>query len=292
MQIQTKQLLKVNKTQQVILFQSPASRAITVGFIQKNGKKQTFIPGRLNFGADRMQDTLAAMNQTLQTSPIKKILKKYKLTQISTVTVIREALAYHLPLALHQAGIKHHYGDAFVGATHNKKNKTITTDYSYENLEGLCPNGLWIVADSICMGRNLFATMTSLLKKHRPKELLYICPIASKRGIEYIGSISKKRNIPTTFVAWGALFGVGDNLYDMPWGHKDTIALDERDRELFVQMYGPKLCVGGDFGNCYFSPSIAKKFYDDQLKEHHISPRIPKIQDVFTQFTREDLLTR
>jgi len=292
MRTQTKLLAPANRTQSILVFQSPYSRALNIGFIQKKGKKEIFVPGRLNFGTTRMEHTMHAMTQTLETPFMKKIIKKYKPSQISTVTVIREALAYHLPLALAQSGVKNYYGDAFVGATHNKKNKTITTDYAYENLEGLTPNGLWIIADSICMGRNLHATMTSLLQKFHPKEIVYLCPIASRRGIAYIGALSKKKRIPTSFVAWGALFGVGENLYDMPWGHPDTIALDKRDQELFIRMYADKLCVGGDFGNCYFSPTVANNFYDAQLQEHHITPHVPKVNDVRKIYTSEEILSR
>lgn len=286
--IQTKQLPPTSYNQPILLFQSKYSRALNVGYIENN----TFIPGRLFFGPGRMADTVQAMEQIFSLSEFQKILKKFDPMELSTVTVIREALAYNLPQALFASGIKNYFGDAYVGATHKKGNGPITTEYGYENTEGLTPNGLWIIADSICMGRNLQATMHSLLARYTPKEIVFVCPIASRRGIEIIGKITAEKNIPTSFFAWGALYGVGENLYDMPWGHPDTEILDARDRDVFVDMYGPKLCVGGDFGNDYFSRTIAMQLYKDQLAEHSIAPKIPILQEIEKIYTPEEILRK
>lgn len=286
--VQTKSLKPTSYNQSILLFQSKYSRALNVGFIQ--GK--TFIPGRLHFGTARMADTLDAMQQTFSLPQFQQILKKFDPIHISTVTVIREALAYQLPQALHNTGTQNYFGDAFVGATHKKDNGPITTLYGYENTEGLVPDGLWIIGDSICMGRNLEATINSLLEKYTPKEIIFVCPIASRIGIEKIGKITAEKNIPTSFFAWGALFGVGENLYDMPWGHPDTESLDERDQKVFVDMYNDTLCVGGDFGNDYFSPTIAKAFYDQQIQELGITPKIPDTEAIQKIYTSEEILVR
>lgn len=273
----------------IYLFQSPESRAINVGFIEK-GK---FIPGRLHYGIQRMLDTHIATTQSLQTPQIQKILKKYPSQKISTLVIMREAVACNVPLALFKAGIQDHYGDAFIGATHIKSKTGITAKYSYENTEGLVKDGLWIAVDSICMGRSFIPTLTSLFSKgFLPKEIIFICPICSRRGIETFTPLLKKHKIKATFLAWGALFGVGENLYDMPWGHKDTEVLDQRDYQTFIKMYGPNMCVGGDFGNYYFSPSLAEKLYKEQLKEHHISPKIPRVEEIRKIYHTSEILKR
>lgn len=277
----------------IFVLQSPESRAVTVGFIAKKNGKFSFIPGRLHFGAARMIDTYTATVQSLAQPPIKRILNRYKPESISTITVLRETLACNLPLALSDVGIIRHYGDAYIGASHIKDNGPIRTAYLYENTEGLTPNGLWIIADSICMGRNLVATLESLLIKFTPKEILFICPIVSRIGINNVGAVITKYKIPTTFVAWGALFGVDKKtLYDMPWGHPDTEPLDKRDQDLVVSMYGAKLCMGGDFGNAYYCPSLALDLYKDQLRSASINPKIPTIKQLRTIYKPGEILKR
>ena len=260
--IQFKSFPPSDHNQPIIVLQSPHSRSLNVGFLTKLNGATQFVPGRLNFGPRREDDTYQATIDSLKIRPVSKILKKYKPEEISTVTVLRETLACRLGSALMAVGMENHYGDAFIGATHIKGDGKIRTAYLYENTEGLTQNGLWIIAESFCVGRNLAATMNSLLSKFRPREILFIAPIASRRAINAVGGIIARKNIPTTFVAWGALFGVDEKtLYDMPWGHRDTEPLDSRDREVFISMYGPRLCVGGDFGNNYYGQVLARQLY-------------------------------
>lgn len=278
----------------IIVFQSPQTRAINAGYLRKrrNGTLD-FVPGRLNVGSQRIHDTYQATLQTLALPVVRAVLRRYPPRAISTITVLRETLSCQLPTALAHAGIIGHYGDAFIGARHIKGRGAIRTAYLYENTEGLANGGLWLVADSICIGRNLVATLTSVLRAFHPKELLFLCPIASRRGIDNVGAVIARHRIPTTFVAWGALFGVDEEtLYDMPWGHPDTEALDRRDQQLLVSIFGPKLCVGGDFGNNYFCPSLALKLYEDQLKQHRIRPNMPRVADLRRLYQPGELLTR
>lgn len=277
----------------IFVLQSPESRAVTVGFIAKKNGKFSFIPGRLHFGTPRMVDTYKATVQSLAQPPIKRILKRFKPKSISTITVLRETLSCNLPLALNDVGINRHYGDAYIGASHIKDNGPIRTAYLYENTEGLTKNGLWIIADSICMGRNLVATLDSLLKKFTPKEILFVCPIASRIGINNVGAIIAKHKIPTTFIAWGALFGVDKKtLYDMPWGHPDTEPLDTRDQNFMVSIFGNKLCMGGDFGNAYYCPSLALDLYKDQLRNLSVKPTIPTVKQVLAVYKPGEILVR
>lgn len=278
--------------QPIYVLQSPQTRAINVGFISNNHRKRLFVPGRLHFGTRRMDDTFSGAVQSLSQAPITAILSRYRPKAISTITVMRETLSCNLPLALSSVGISNHFGDAYIGASHVKDDGPIRTAYLYENTEGLTPNGLWIIADSICVGRNLVSTMKSLLRKYSPKEILFICPIASRLGINNVGAIIAKKKIPTTFVAWGALFGVDEKtLYDMPWGHPDSEPLDRRDQDTIVSMYGKNLCAGGDFGNNYYSPSLALRLYHDQLKIHNIKPHIPSVNKILQVYKQNELIS-
>lgn len=273
--------------QPIYLFQSKHSRALLVGYLDH----QTFIPGRLLYGGLREAYTYQATVETLSIDPIKALIQAHQPHTISTITVLRETLSCSLGKALWENGVKDHFGDAFIGATHVKSETGIKTAYLYENIEGLDPNGFWIIADSICMGRNLSETLKQLLSRFAPKGILLIAPLASRRGIETIGQICDQYKIPTTFVAWGGLIGVDEKtLYDMPWGHPDTEPLDTRDQELFVNIFGPKLCVGGDFGNNYYSPTLAKQLYEEQLKEHEITPTYPSIKELMSIYTNEELV--
>jgi uracil phosphoribosyltransferase len=274
--------------QDIYVFQSQYSRALQVGYIEHD----IFVPGRLLFGPLREQFTFEATKQSFKTEIIQSILHTYEPQHISTITLLRETLSCRLGSALWEAGINNHYGDAFIGATHIKGTDEITTAYMYENIEGLNETGLWILADSICMGRNLAKTITELLKKSTPNEILLLAPLASRRGINTLGEITASHNIPTTFFAWGGLIGVSEkNFYDMPWGHPDTEPLDLRDQELFISIYGKDLCIGGDFGNNYYSPTLAKQLYEEQLKEHSIHPSFPTIERLRSIYTLEGLLT-
>ena len=271
----------------IILTQTPISRAINLGYIAKD----KFIPGRLSLGYTRQQHTFLATVESLNLPEIKKILKKYSQNKISTITLLREGLACNLGAALSEVGIKEYYGDVFIGVSHFKKKGEIKAKYFYENVEGLCEGGLWIIAESICKGRNLEKTLISLLKNHQPKEIIFICPIASSIGINKIIQLFKNRKIKVTFVAWGALFGVSEkNLYDMPWGHKDTEPKDSRDQKTFVNIYGELLCVAGDFGNNYYAPYVAEKVYKEQLLEHKISPKIPSVKEILKTYKKEEFL--
>ena len=288
--VRFKQFPPSTHNQPIIVLQSAHSRALNVGYILKKNGEKHFVPCRLNFGYQREENTYKATLESLKIPSVSKILKKYKPKDISTVTVLRETLACRLGSALAGVGVRNHYGDAFIGATHIKGNGQIKTAYLYENTEGLTPNGLWIIGESFCIGRNLAATMKSLLSKFKPKEILFIAPIASRRGINLVGSIIAKKNIPTTFVSWGALFGVSEKtLYDMPWGHPDTEPLDVRDQKLFISMYGPDLCMGGDFGNNYYSPSLAQGLYLKQLKELSIKPIFPTVREILKLYEPDEV---
>jgi len=279
--------------QKIFVLQSSQTRALNVGFMQKFNSKLSFVPARLHFGPLRAEDTFQATVQSLQLPEIKKIIHAYPPDQISTITILRETLACRLGDALVANGITNHFGDAFVGATHIKGDGEIKTAYLYENIEGLAPHGLWILADSICMGRNTCTTLSSLLAKFKPREIIVLAPIASRRGIDIVGSAIARYNIPASFVAWGALFGVDERtLYDMPWGHPDTEPLDRRDQKLVVNMYGPNLCMGGDFGNNYYCPPLAKKLYEEQLKEHKIKPDFPTAYEVLKTYNKDEILIR
>lgn len=277
--------------QPIVILQSAHSRAINIGFLTKRNGVVKFVPGRLNFGSQREDDTYEATIESLKLPLVAKILKKYKPEEISTVTVLRETLACRLGSALSAVGVKNHYGDAFIGATHIKGDGNIRTAYLYENTEGLTPHGLWIIAESFCVGRNLAATMSSLLSKFHPREILFIAPIASRRAINVVGGIIAQKHIPTTYVAWGALFGVDEKtLYDMPWGHPDTEPLDPRDQKVFVSMYGPRLCVGGDFGNNYYGPILARRLYEQQLKKHRIKPQFPTAKKILKLYRPGEII--
>lgn len=282
-----------NSDQPIIALQTPQTRALNVGFIQKNANGEQFIPGRLHLGALRELDTAAATIQSLQLPETQNILAAYKPPLISTVTLMRETLSCHLNSALWQAGIRNHYGDAFIGASHIKGDGDIRTAYLYENIEGLYDGGLWLIADSICMGRNLLATLDSLLTKSHPQEILFICPIASRIGINSLGTVLAKHQVPTTFLAWGGLFGVDETTkYDMPWGHPDTEPVDIRDQKLMMDIYGSKICMGGDFGNNYYCPSLALDLYHQQLHTHGVTPRLPAAAEIRKIYSNSEILTR
>jgi len=281
------------KNHPIIGFQSPQTRALNVGYIeQKNGKK-IFIPGRLNLGQTREVDTFTATIQSLQLPQIQKILKKYKGDEISTVTLLRETIACQLSVALSKAGVPRHYGDCFIGANHIKDGHSITTSYAYENVEGLNPDGLWVIADSVAAGRNLIATMDSLLSKFHPKELILIVPIGNRWGINKLSDAIAKHHVPVTFIVWGALFGLNpENKYDEPWGLPDCEPIDSRDQQTFVNMYSKNLCVGGDFGNDFYCPPLALKLYEVQLTELAITPKIPSAEQILKTYKQEELVTR
>ncbi len=277
----------------ILGFQSKETRALTVGYIQKTGKQETFIPCREHLGALREDDTFQATVQSLSLPAVQKILHAHDPYTISTITLLRETVACRLSSALFYAGIKTHYGDCFIGANHVKTATSITTSYAYENTEGLCEDGCWVIADSIAAGRNLIATLHSLLSKYHPKELIFIVPIGNRWGINEVSKVVAEHNIKTTFVVWGALFGLNpDNHYDEPWGLLDCEPIDLRDQQTFISMYSPTLCVGGDFGNDYYCPALAKKLYEKQLADLQITPKIPTAAQIRSVYTSEEIFTR
>jgi hypothetical protein len=277
----------------IIGFQSPQTRALNVGYLSGTGNKQAFIPCRLNLGGIRQQITFEATVQSFQLPQIHGLIKNYKPEDISTITLLRETLSCNLPLALHNAGIESHYGDCYIGANHIKTKTSITTNYAYENTEGLNPNGLWIIADSIAAGRNLIATIKSLLEKFKPQELIFIVPIGNRWGINELSKVLETYKVKATFVVWGALFGLNpENHYDEPWGLSDCEPIDKRDQETFIKMYSPNLCVGGDFGNDFYCPPLAMKLYDEQLKELKISPKIPTATEILKTYKLNEIVIR
>ncbi len=277
----------------IVGFQSKETRALTVGYIQKKASKETFIPCREHIGALREEDAFQATIQSLKLSQIQTILKQYDPLTISTITLLRETIACRLSSALHYAGIETHYGDCFIGANHVKTATSITTSYTYENTEGLCEDGCWVIADSIAAGRNLIATIQSLLSKYHPKELIFIVPIGNRWGINEVSRVVAEHGVKTTFVVWGALFGLNpENHYDEPWGLEDCEPIEKRDQQTFVLIYGKHLCVGGDFGNDYYCPSLAKKLYAKQLEELHITPNIPTAKHIRSIYKPSEILTR
>jgi hypothetical protein len=277
----------------IIGFQSKETRALTVGYIKKNHTKETFVPCREHLGALREEDAFKATIQSLQLPHIQKILKKTDPYIISTITLLRETIACRLSSALYYAGIETHYGDCFIGANHIKTATSITTSYAYENTEGLCEDGLWVIADSIAAGRNLIATLNSMLGKYHPKELICIVPIGNRWGINEVSRVIAEHNVKATFIVWGALFGLNpENHYDEPWGLPDCEPIDVRDQETFISIYGKRLCVGGDFGNDYYCPALAKKLYKKQIAELQITPVIPTAKHIRSVYSSDEILVR
>jgi len=277
----------------IVGLQSPQTRTLNVGYIEKTKNKSSFIPCRLNLGGFREQMTQEATIQSLSLPYIFKIISKYNSNRISTITILREGLACHLSTALLHAGINSHFGDCFVGVNHVKKPNSITASYKYENKEGLSKEGLWIIADSVAAGRNMVATLRSLLSQCRPNELLFIIPIGNRWGINKISQLVAKYKLKSTFLIWGALFGLNPvNRYDEPWGLPDCEPIDVRDQKTFVDMYGPRLCVGGDFGNDFYCVSFALKLYKDQLKEIKIIPKIPKVKDLLKTYKKSEFIIK
>lgn len=277
----------------ILGFQSSETRSINVGLFEEKKGKLDFIPCRLNLGGFREEMTYKATVQTFGLPKVRKIIDKYKNDKISTVTILREASACRLSSALYKTGIKNHFGDCFIGANHVKKSDSITVKYSYENKEGLCNGGLWILADSIAAGRNILATFNALLTTHKPKEILFLVPIGNRWGINKISNLIASYKIKATFVVWGALFGLNpENRYDEPWGLEDCEPIDKRDQKTFVDMYGPHLCVGGDFGNDYYCPLLARELYADQLKKYKIKPQIPSYKSLMKTYSKNDFVIR
>lgn len=275
----------------IIGFQSPQTRALNVGYLAKTKTAINFIPCRLNLGSVRISHTYEATVQSLKLPQIQKILNKYPPNHISTITLLRETLACNLSQALYSAGMLKHYGDCYIGANHIKTKNSITTNYAYENVEGLKPNGLWILADSIAAGRNLIATLNSLLSKFKPKQIILIVPIGNRLGINRVARVLEKFHISAIFVVWGALFGLNPaNLYDEPWGLSDCEPIDTRDRQTFIKMYSPSLCAGGDFGNDYYCPELALKLYHQQLKQLKIKPQIPSVKKILEIYKKVELV--
>lgn len=272
----------------------PHIRALTVGFVKSISKdKKQFIPSRLHLGAPRMEDAFQATIETLRLTKAQSILSRYDPSEISTITLLRETLALNLPVALYHAGVHSHFGDCFIGANHVKTQGKITTAYTYENVEGLNPNGLWVLSDSIAAGRNLIATMTSLLSKFTPSEILMIVPIGNRWGINKLGEVLHSFGIKTTFFVWGALFGLNpENRYDEPWGLPDCEPVDDRDQKTFISMYSKNLCVGGDFGNDFYCPPLARKLYDEQIRSLSIIPKIPTVKKILDTYRKEEILFR
>lgn len=274
-------------------FQSKETRALTVGYIKKTARKETFIPCREHLGALREQDAFQATVQSLQLPQLQRILHSYDSYAISTITLLRETIACHLSSALYEAGILMHYGDCFIGANHIKTKTSITTDYAYENTEGLNENGCWVIADSIAAGRNLIATLKSLLGKYHPKELIFIVSIGNRWGINEVSRVVSEYHVKATFVVWGALFGLNpENHYDEPWGLDDCEPIDLRDQTTFISMYSKDLCVGGDFGNDYYCPALAQKLYEKQLADLRITPKIPTAKQIRAVYTSDEILIR
>lgn len=291
--IRTKEFLPTINGYPIIGLQSPQTRSLNVGYIEKNKNKFTFVSCRLNLGAFREQMAEQATIQSLSSPYISKIISRYTGNKISTITILREGLACHLSTALLRAGINNHFGDCFIGANHVKKANSIVTNYAYENKEGLNKEGLWIIADSVAAGRNLIATLTSLLSQFKPNELIFIVPIGNRWGINKISELLAKHKLKATFLVWGALFGLNPvNRYDEPWGLPDCEPIDARDQKTFVDMYGKNLCVGGDFGNDFYCVSSALQLYKDQLKELKVSPKIPKVTYLLKTYKKNDFITK
>ncbi|OGK10134.1 hypothetical protein A2767_05200 [Candidatus Roizmanbacteria bacterium RIFCSPHIGHO2_01_FULL_35_10] len=277
----------------IIGIQSPETRSLNVGYIEKQGRRSSFIPCRLNLGGFCETMAEAATIQSLNTPLIKKIITQYNPSEISTITILREAAACHLSTALYQVGVNNYYSDCFIGATHVKKANLITASYQYENKEGLCKGGFWIIADSIAAGRNLTVTLKSLLPKYQPKEILFLVPIGNRWGINRLSQLLNKHKIKATFLVWGALFGLNpENRYDEPWGLPDCEPIDYRDQQTFISIYGPDLCVGGDFGNDFYCVYLALELYKEQLKKLKIKPKIPSLEQVLKIYKPDELIVK
>lgn len=277
----------------IIGFQSKETRALTVGYIERHKEGERFVPCREHLGALREEDAYRATIQSLTIPSIQTLIRQYGPEEISTVTLLRETVACHLSSALFEAGISEHFGDCFIGANHIKTETSITTSYAYENTEGLRQDGCWIIADSIAAGRNLIATLHSLLGHYHPKELLFIVPIGNRWGINEVDRVVTSYHVRATFVVWGALFGLNpENHYDEPWGLPDCEPIDTRDQDTFVSMYGKQLCVGGDFGNDYYCPPLARDLYHRQLSALHITPAIPSADAIRKIYAPDEIITR
>lgn len=119
------------------------------------------------------------------------------------------------------------------------------------------PKHTLIIGDTLASGESLIAGLTAYLREFELNRIFVLTIAGSRIGGERVQEFVDLHGIKMTLLYGLAAFGLGDNGFDLPFLHDDTIS-DRRYKEWAKEYYRglPISAAGWDFGSQ--SQSIAK----------------------------------
>ncbi len=124
---------------------------------------------------------------------------------------------------------------------------------TYSQIEA--PAQTVLIGDTVASGATVVAALESYTRLHSIERLFVLSYAGTEIGARRITRFCVDRSIRCTFLYGLAVFGLGDNGFDLAFLHPDTVARDGYKQRASEQFGGrPVSAVGWDFGSQAMAP--------------------------------------
>jgi len=128
---------------------------------------------------------------------------------------------------------------------------------TYSQLEA--PADTLIIGDTVASGATIVESLSAYKEEHALKRLYVLSYAGGRVGALRIAEFCRSNSIACTFLYGLAIFGLGDNGFDLSFLHPDTIAREDYKERARAQFSGRAVsAVGWDFGCQAMAPSKYK----------------------------------
>jgi hypothetical protein len=124
---------------------------------------------------------------------------------------------------------------------------------TYSQLEA--PADTLIIGDTVASGATVIESLGAYKENYRLRRLYVLSYAGSKVGALRIAEFCRSNSIACTFLYSLAIFGLGDNGFDLSFLHVDTITREDYRNRARIQFSGHEVsAVGWDFGSQAMAP--------------------------------------
>jgi hypothetical protein len=112
-----------------------------------------------------------------------------------------------------------------------------------------------IIGDIVASGATIIAALDAYTRKHRLERVYILSYAGTGVGARRVASFCAEKSVESTFLYGLAVFGLGENGFDLSFLHPETVArgiYKERAREQFAGRAAS--AVGWDFGSQAMAP--------------------------------------
>jgi hypothetical protein len=185
---------------------------------------------------------------------IRHLADEYDVGCIAELVILSKGLLYQLSEAAPQE-IGHNLPTNLIAtsrvAVSGDSAKVIIT---YSQLEA--PADTLIIGDTVASGATIIESLGAYKEKYSLQRLYILSYAGSKVGALRIAEFCRSNSIACTFLYGLAIFGLGDNGFDLSFLHPDTITREGYRNRARIQFSGHEAsAVGWDFGSQAMAPT-------------------------------------